>query len=79
MLIATQKLAFLPVVTDSFTQVGDELLNDNDFTEKWGEFVFCNYLMPGEVNGDDEWLDDDAIFSGDQMMEGIISDDEFSS
>lgn len=78
--IATQKVALLPVVADSFTQVGDELLDDDEFTAKWSEFVFCNYLMPRQVDGDDEWLDDEALFDGDEEMEGIHDDDdEFSA
>lgn len=75
--IATQRVALLPVISDSFTQVGDELLDDEKFTEKWGELVFCNYVMPEEVNGEEEWLDDDgdALFDGDEEMEDINNDE----
>jgi hypothetical protein len=76
--IATRKVALLSVVTNSFTQVGDELLDDDEFTAKWGELVFCKYLMPEQVNGDGEWLDDEALFDGDEEMEDI-HDDEFSA
>jgi hypothetical protein len=35
--------------------------------------------MPRQVDGDDEWLDDEALFDGDEEMEGIHDDDdEFS-
>jgi hypothetical protein len=60
------------VVADSFTQVDDELL----FTERWADFVFCNYLMPREVNDNEEWLDDNALFDGDEDMEDIDDDND---
>lgn len=75
--IAAQKVALLPVLADSFTQVGDELLDDDEFTEKWGLVVFCNYLMLGEVNNDEEWLDDNdgPLFDDDAEMEEMDGGD----
>lgn len=78
--IAAQRVALLPVIADTFTQADDELLDDDEFTEKWGEFVLCNYLMPEEVNGNEDWVDDDALFDGDEEMEdNDDDDDEFSA
>jgi len=34
-----------------------------------------NYVMPEEVNGDEEWLDGNALFDSDKEIEDIKNDD----
>ena len=69
--IASQNIALLPNIEDSFTKCADENLSDSAFQLKFADAVLVKYRLDDleEIdNSEEEWLEDEDF-------EDIVSDD----
>ena len=75
--IATQQVAFLPDVSESFGGHPDEKLNDKAFTTKYGDTVFARYgvLDHSDFNSKEEAEAGDLVGFDKDFDEDMVSDE----